>query len=390
MLILIGFKTGDKAPDFTLPDTENRTRSLKEFLGQKVVLVFFVGAFTLNCTKEVCEFRDSMSQLINLKAQVVGIDVNVPSKNKLLAEKNRLQFPILSDNKRDVFKAYGLDVPDYVGVEGEPVACRWGDGCYPTAKRSIFVLDENGIIRYIWASDIPESEPDYAEIGEMLQQISLEERMPSAHNIITISRQAGSGGDEIAEKVSELLGYAYFDKGLLMNVAKCIGVSEEDIADFSEDVYTVKSLVDKILLREKPAAISIIQKGDEVISKTLDEEKCLSVIQTVINSLAGRGNAVIVGRGGQAILKHKVGVLHVRIIAPLTDRIERIMKTKALTKEAAQKLIEDHDRASAEYLHRFYGISWDDPAIYDIILNTWKMDQNTAAEIIASAASKKW
>ncbi len=144
------------------------------------------------------------------------------------------------------------------------------------------------------------------------------------------------------------------------------------------------------MLREKPAAISIIQKGDEVISKTLDEEKCLSVIQTVINSLAGRGNAVIVGRGGQAILKHKVGVLHVRIIAPLTDRIERIMKTKALTKEAAQKLIEDHDRASAEYLHRFYGISWDDPAIYDIILNTWKMDQNTAAEIIASAASKKW
>jgi cytidylate kinase len=177
---------------------------------------------------------------------------------------------------------------------------------------------------------------------------------------------------------------------MLMDVAKCIGVSEEDIADFSEDVYTVKSLVDKILLREKPAVVSITKKGDEVISKTLDEEKCLSVIQTVINSLAGRGNTVIVGRGGQAILKHKVGVLHVRIIAPQNDRIEWIMKTKALTKEAAQKLIEDHDRASAEYLQRFYHVNWEDPVLYDVVLNTWKMDADTAAGIIASAASKKW
>ena len=106
-------KVGDKAPDFSLPDIENRTRSLKEFLGQKVLLVFLVGAFTSKCTKEVCDFRDSMSHLINLKAQIVGIDIKVPSLSKDFAEKNKLSFPILSDYKREVFQAYGLELPDF-------------------------------------------------------------------------------------------------------------------------------------------------------------------------------------------------------------------------------------------------------------------------------------
>ena len=104
--------------------------------------------------------------------------------------------------------------------------------------------------------------------------------------VITISREAGSGGDEIALKVSELLGYAYFDKTLMANVAKSLGISDEDIEDFSEDTYKVKSLVNRILLRKKPVAISFNLKDNAQISKTLDEEECLSVIQTVINSLS--------------------------------------------------------------------------------------------------------
>ena len=137
-----------------------------------------------------------------------------------------------------------------------------------------------------------------------------------APTVITISRQVGSGGDEIALKVSKILGYAYFDKSLMVSVGKSLGVSEEDIADFCEDTYKVKSFVDRILLRKKPIAISLALKDNVQIRKNLDEEECLSVIQTVINNLASRGKTVIVGRGGQAILKNKVGVLHVRIVAP--------------------------------------------------------------------------
>jgi peroxiredoxin len=84
---------GDKAPDFTLPDVDLKPRSLKEFLGQKIVLAFFVGAFTSTCTKEMCEFRDSMSRLIDLNAQVIGLSVSDPFSNKVFTEKNRLPVP---------------------------------------------------------------------------------------------------------------------------------------------------------------------------------------------------------------------------------------------------------------------------------------------------------
>jgi peroxiredoxin len=154
-------KVGEKAPDFTLPDTDLKPRSLKEFLTQNVVLAFFVGAFTSVCTKEMCEFRDSMSRLTNLKAQVIGISVNDPFSNKAFAEKNRLPYPILSDYKHEVIKTYGIELPNFAGLDS-----------YTAAKRSIFIIDSKGIVQYIWVSDIPIVEPNYQEIESALRKIS--------------------------------------------------------------------------------------------------------------------------------------------------------------------------------------------------------------------------
>ena len=153
-------KVGDKAPDFTLPDVDLKSKSLREFLGRNVVLAFFVGAFTSTCTKEMCAFRDSMARLIDLKAQVVGISVNDPFSNKAFSDKNRLPFPILSDYKREVIKDYGLELPDFAGLRG-----------YTVAKRSIFILDKDGVVRYVWVSDDPAVEPNYDEIQKALEQI---------------------------------------------------------------------------------------------------------------------------------------------------------------------------------------------------------------------------
>ncbi|MGF3521596.1 MAG: peroxiredoxin [Candidatus Bathyarchaeia archaeon] len=153
-------KVGDKAPDFSLPDTELRMRSLKEFQGQKVVLAFFVGAFTSVCTKEMCAFRDSMARLINLKAQVLGVSVNDPFSNREFAEKNRLSFPILSDYNREAIKAYGVLAENFAGLKG-----------YTAAKRSIFVVDGQGTIRYVWVTENPTVEPNYKEVEEVLEKI---------------------------------------------------------------------------------------------------------------------------------------------------------------------------------------------------------------------------
>jgi peroxiredoxin len=153
-------KVGDKAPDFTLPDTDLKQRSLREFLGKKIVLAFFVGAFTSVCTKEMCAFRDSMARLIDLKAQVIGISVNDPFSNKEFAEKNRLTLPILSDYNREVIRTYGIEMHNFAGLDG-----------YTVAERSIFIVDKNGTVRYVWMSEDPTVEPDYAEIEKALEQI---------------------------------------------------------------------------------------------------------------------------------------------------------------------------------------------------------------------------
>ena len=153
-------KVGDKAPAFTLPDTDLKPRSLKDFLGRKVVLAFFVGAFTSVCTKEMCTFRDSIARLTSLKAQVIGVAVSDPFSNKAFAEKNMLPFPILSDYKREVVKTYALELPDFAGLRG-----------YTVAKRSIFILDKNGTVRYVWITENPAVEPNYAEIEKALEKI---------------------------------------------------------------------------------------------------------------------------------------------------------------------------------------------------------------------------
>ena len=158
---MVNIKVGDKAPDFTLPDVDMKPRSLQEFLGQKVVLAFFVGAFTSTCTMEVCAFRDSMDRLTDLHAQVIGISVNDPFSNKGFAEKNYLPYPILSDYKREVIKRYGLELENFAGLQG-----------YTVAKRSIFVLDEEGVVCYMWVSDNPAVEPNYDEIQQALVQIT--------------------------------------------------------------------------------------------------------------------------------------------------------------------------------------------------------------------------
>jgi peroxiredoxin len=151
---------GQKPPDFQLPDQDRVIRSLKDFVGKKTVLAFFPGAFTGPCTREMCTFRDSMQALGELRAQVVGVSVNDPFSNKAFAETNRLQFPILSDYTTETVKNYNVFHENFAGLKG-----------YTAAKRSIFILDAKGVVRYKWVSEDPGKEPDYEETKKQLSKL---------------------------------------------------------------------------------------------------------------------------------------------------------------------------------------------------------------------------
>lgn len=151
-------KIGQEAPSFNLPDIEMKSRSLEEFRGRKLVIAFFPAAESPVCTAEMCALRDSLSMLKSLGAQVVGISVDGPFANKIFTENRHLNFPILSDYKREVINKYGIVMANLGPLEG-----------YNAAKRSVFVLDENGIVRYRWVSDNPLVEPNYDEIRSSLE-----------------------------------------------------------------------------------------------------------------------------------------------------------------------------------------------------------------------------
>jgi peroxiredoxin len=150
---------GDKAPDFELPDPDMKLRKLSDLRGKKTILAFFPAAESPVCTAEMCALRDSLDQLRDLGANVVGISVDGPFANKFFTQNRHLNFPVLSDYKRDVIKKYGIVMKDLAALKD-----------YNAAKRSVFVLDENGNVIYRWVSDNPLVEPNYNEIKDALKK----------------------------------------------------------------------------------------------------------------------------------------------------------------------------------------------------------------------------
>ncbi len=149
---------GSKAPEFSLFDTDRKSRSLSEFHGKKIILAFYPGAFTGVCTKEMCEFRDALARFNEFNAQVIGVSVDSPFANKAFAEQNKLQFPLLSDYLRDVSNQYCGVYKDFAGIPG-----------YTASKRAVYIIDESGTVKYTWITENPGVEPDYDAIGKALK-----------------------------------------------------------------------------------------------------------------------------------------------------------------------------------------------------------------------------
>ncbi len=152
-------EVGSKAPDFTLvnQDRENVTLS-QELVNGNVVLAFFPGAFSGTCTKEVCNFRDTMSNFSKMNAKVLGISTDTFFALKAWDEQQRLGFPLLSDYNKEVINTYGVVNPDMIGLKN-------------IAKRAVFVVDGSGVIRYREVLEDARNEPDYTRLNEALGQL---------------------------------------------------------------------------------------------------------------------------------------------------------------------------------------------------------------------------
>jgi glutaredoxin-dependent peroxiredoxin len=152
-------QVGQKAPDFTLKTSKMEDFKLSDLQGKKnVVLLFVPLAFTSVCTKEFCSVRDSVSSLQNDKTQVVGISVDSPFALDAWAAKEGYNFPLLSDFNKAVSSSYGALYDNLLGFNG-------------VSKRSAFVIDKSGTVRYAWVSEDARNMPEFDPIRSCLQQL---------------------------------------------------------------------------------------------------------------------------------------------------------------------------------------------------------------------------
>ena len=135
--------------------------------------------------------------------------------------------------------------------------------------------------------------------------------------------------------------------------------------DYSEYEYQVQDILEKLLQVRRLVRRALVRwpSGKSELREFCERES-VEVVRFLLRSAYRRGNVVIVGRGGQATLKGMPGTLHVRVVAPPAERIRRTHHTLNVTRAEAVQIINEHDRAAAECLRRFYGIAWDDPLRY--------------------------
>ena len=153
-------QVGQKAPDFALKTNKMEDFKLNDLQGKKNVVVLFVPlAFTSVCTKEFCSVRDSVSSLQNDNTQVVGISVDSPFALDAWAAKEGYNFPLLSDFNKTVSSTYGALYDNLLGFNG-------------VSKRSAFVIDKSGTVRYAWVSEDARNMPEFDAIRACLQQLN--------------------------------------------------------------------------------------------------------------------------------------------------------------------------------------------------------------------------
>jgi cytidylate kinase len=201
---------------------------------------------------------------------------------------------------------------------------------------------------------------------------------------ITISREYGSGGGEIARRLAERLEWRLVDHEVVVRVAHELGITVEEATARDE---RVESLATRILASMPLAApIGYVEPG---LALSMNSQLYREALVHVVQGAAETGHVVIVGRGSQVVLANRRDVLHVRIVAPLELRIPYVMKREGLDYNTARSRIQVKDQDRHRFLQEEYHHRPDETALYDIVLNTGAFDLDTAVEFIVLALQRK-
>jgi cytidylate kinase len=208
--------------------------------------------------------------------------------------------------------------------------------------------------------------------------------MPAS--VVTFSIQVGSGGSAISRNVADRLGYRFYDWEVISQAAQAAGVSPEMLAVATSERRP--SFMERVLGR-----LAGFDAEDETTAvaagaspSLLTSEDYRQFIEHVVQELGSQGEAVIVNRAGQALLKDVPGVFRVLIYGSAERRALRFASSQSRDLEEVRKMVADSDRQRGEYLKRVYHIDWMNCANYDIAINTDRINHELAVDMIVTAS----
>jgi cytidylate kinase len=201
--------------------------------------------------------------------------------------------------------------------------------------------------------------------------------------VITVSREMGSRGTEVAHIVADELGYECLDRQLIADIAREAGVEEAHVSGKEDDIAGRPRIVGP----EMAAFFRRQRYTSSQPREALGDQAYLELVRKVIHDRAEAGSVVVLGRGGQMVLRSWRGALHVYITASLEARVARIAEDRGTGRQLAERLVHESDRRRRDYIRHFYNnADVRNPRYYHLIVDTERIPPEAAAGIIVMAA----
>jgi len=214
-------------------------------------------------------------------------------------------------------------------------------------------------------------------VDQQIRRWELERRKPEegakepVHRpgpVITISRQRGSGGSIVAERLAALTGFSHFNREIIDQISREIGIQKRMVEALDESVRSGFQLwVDGI-----------------VRGRIVDASDYMQSLAKIIGAIAGHGKAIIVGRGGNFLTDNRIS-FNVRIVADTEFRISSLMKRRGMSRDEAVKEVSDNDSQRKKFIKSNLNRDIDDPTAYDLVINSTYLDLDSIAAMILNA-----
>ena len=204
--------------------------------------------------------------------------------------------------------------------------------------------------------------------------------------IVTISRQYGSGGSEVAERVAKALGWHLYDNAMVDEVARRLGMSTEEVSAREERVPSLPERIATAMARGVPEVMPTVAD----LATEPSEERIVEVTKRVIEEAVHAGPAVLVGRGAQCMLAARADALHVFCYAPPDALVSYVITNLGVAPGDARRTVDAKNHEREQYVKRYWKRNWRDLTNYHLCVNTAWLGLDGAAEVIVQLARERF